>query len=190
MDACPGRLNQVSLFVNRPGVYYGQCSELCGINHSFMPIAVDIVTPSQYKHWLRKAAPMNFFQLIESNELLCLNLTHPEYDLVTRLPHAEMFSLPEWLSVSIGLFFVGLFGMAVNYKNFLVTMLCVEIMYLGAVTSFVLYGLAFHDLSAAIYALLILIFAACESALGLGLLVAAYRFGRTIGFSSLTSLGG
>jgi cytochrome c oxidase subunit 1 len=48
MDACPGRLNQVSLHINRAGTFYGQCSELCGINHSFMPIVVDAVTREQY----------------------------------------------------------------------------------------------------------------------------------------------
>ncbi len=41
MDACPGRLNQVSLFINRPGLFYGQCSEICGINHAFMPICIE-----------------------------------------------------------------------------------------------------------------------------------------------------
>jgi heme/copper-type cytochrome/quinol oxidase subunit 2 len=41
MDAVPGRLNQVSLYINRLGTYYGQCSELCGINHGFMPIVVE-----------------------------------------------------------------------------------------------------------------------------------------------------
>jgi heme/copper-type cytochrome/quinol oxidase subunit 2 len=40
MDACPGRLNQVALEIQSPGVYYGQCSELCGVNHGFMPIVV------------------------------------------------------------------------------------------------------------------------------------------------------
>lgn len=50
MDACPGRLNQVNLFVKLPGTFFGQCSELCGINHSFMPIVVDAVTPTQYKN--------------------------------------------------------------------------------------------------------------------------------------------
>lgn len=69
-------------------------------------------------------------------------------------------------------------------------MLCVEIMYLGAVTSFVFHGLAYADTTAAIYGLLILIFAACESAVGLGLLVTLYRFGRTVGFDALSSLGG
>ena len=41
MDACPGRLNQISLWINRTGVFYGQCSEICGINHGFMPIVVE-----------------------------------------------------------------------------------------------------------------------------------------------------
>jgi cytochrome c oxidase subunit 2 len=52
MDACPGRLNQVSLHINRPGAFFGQCSELCGINHSFMPIVVDAVTREQYHRWV------------------------------------------------------------------------------------------------------------------------------------------
>lgn len=51
LDAVPGRLNQVALHLNRPGVFYGQCSELCGINHSFMPIVVQGVTPDEYVVW-------------------------------------------------------------------------------------------------------------------------------------------
>jgi cytochrome c oxidase subunit 2 len=43
MDACPGRLNQTSIYVPRTGIYYGQCSEICGVNHGFMPIAVKAV---------------------------------------------------------------------------------------------------------------------------------------------------
>nr|YP_010836962.1 cytochrome c oxidase subunit II [Dendronotus frondosus]WGC92355.1 cytochrome c oxidase subunit II [Dendronotus frondosus] len=43
MDAVPGRLNSFSMFVEKPGVYYGQCSEICGANHSFMPIVVEAV---------------------------------------------------------------------------------------------------------------------------------------------------
>jgi len=41
LDACPGRLNQVSTYIKREGVFYGQCSEICGINHGFMPIVVN-----------------------------------------------------------------------------------------------------------------------------------------------------
>jgi len=40
LDACPGRLNQTSLYIKRPGTFYGQCSEICGVNHGFMPINV------------------------------------------------------------------------------------------------------------------------------------------------------
>jgi len=41
LDACPGRLNQTSLFFKRQGTFYGQCSEICGVNHAFMPIVVE-----------------------------------------------------------------------------------------------------------------------------------------------------
>jgi cytochrome c oxidase subunit II len=43
IDACPGRLNQVTCFIKRVGVFYGQCSEICGINHAFMPIVIQSV---------------------------------------------------------------------------------------------------------------------------------------------------
>ena len=52
IDACPGRLNQISMFINRPGVYYGQCSEICGINHGFMPIAIEAVIFKEYASWI------------------------------------------------------------------------------------------------------------------------------------------
>lgn len=55
IDACPGRLNQVSRFVTRPGVYYGQCSEICGVNHGFMPIAVEARTRGEYMTWINEA---------------------------------------------------------------------------------------------------------------------------------------
>lgn len=48
IDACPGRLNQTSIFIKREGVFYGQCSELCGINHAFMPIVIVCVSPYLY----------------------------------------------------------------------------------------------------------------------------------------------
>lgn len=52
MDAVPGRLNQASVFIKRPGKFYGQCSELCGINHGFMPIVVHAVSFNEYVTWL------------------------------------------------------------------------------------------------------------------------------------------
>jgi cytochrome c oxidase subunit 2 len=54
VDACPGRLNQTNLFIKRQGVFYGQCSELCGTNHGFMPICVEGVDLGSYSAWLSK----------------------------------------------------------------------------------------------------------------------------------------
>ena len=53
MDACPGRLNQVSLWINRPGIYYGQCSEICGLNHGFMPIVIEGVTLKDFVKFIQ-----------------------------------------------------------------------------------------------------------------------------------------
>jgi cytochrome c oxidase subunit 2 len=52
IDACPGRLSQASLFLKRIGVYYGQCSEICGVNHGFMPIVVQGVSPKNFIKWI------------------------------------------------------------------------------------------------------------------------------------------
>ena len=51
-DAVPGRLNQVPLYIAREGVFYGQCSELCGVNHGFMPIVVEAVPLENYVDWV------------------------------------------------------------------------------------------------------------------------------------------
>ena len=51
-DAVPGRLNQVHVFLKREGVFYGQCSELCGANHAFMPIVVEGVSLENYMSWV------------------------------------------------------------------------------------------------------------------------------------------
>jgi len=52
VDATPGRLNQILVYISRPGVYYGQCSELCGANHAFMPIVIQGVTPKVYLNYI------------------------------------------------------------------------------------------------------------------------------------------
>jgi len=53
VDAVPGRLNQFIAEVKRPGIFFGQCSELCGPMHGFMPIIVQAVTYEEYKEWLK-----------------------------------------------------------------------------------------------------------------------------------------
>nr|QLF99309.1 cytochrome c oxidase subunit II [Mammut americanum] len=50
-DAVPGRLNQVTLMSTRPGLFYGQCSEICGANHSFMPIVLELVPLKHFESW-------------------------------------------------------------------------------------------------------------------------------------------
>lgn len=54
IDAVPGRLNQTSVLIERPGVYYGQCSEICGIHHGFMPIVIHAVSLTEYLLWLNE----------------------------------------------------------------------------------------------------------------------------------------
>nr|YP_010960784.1 cytochrome c oxidase subunit II [Poraniopsis inflata]WNH38675.1 cytochrome c oxidase subunit II [Poraniopsis inflata] len=52
MDAVPGRLNQVNFFISRCGLFYGQCSEICGANHSFMPIVIEAINFSSFENWV------------------------------------------------------------------------------------------------------------------------------------------
>jgi len=54
VDACPGRISEASLFIKREGRYYGQCSEICGVNHGFMPIVVQATSYAKYNDWLTK----------------------------------------------------------------------------------------------------------------------------------------
>lgn len=55
MDAVPGRLNHTWFKATKIGTYYGQCSELCGANHAFMPIEVKVVTEDEYREWVEVA---------------------------------------------------------------------------------------------------------------------------------------
>nr|AMW68062.1 cytochrome c oxidase subunit II [Oliarces clara] len=52
IDATPGRLNQTNFFINRPGVFFGQCSEICGANHSFMPIVIESIPMNFFINWI------------------------------------------------------------------------------------------------------------------------------------------
>ena len=53
IDAVPGRLNERMLTIDEPGIYYGQCSELCGVKHGFMPIAVEALPRDKWEAWVR-----------------------------------------------------------------------------------------------------------------------------------------
>jgi len=53
VDAVPGRLNQINFFTSRPGILYGQCSEICGANHRFIPISLESVSPKFFIKWIK-----------------------------------------------------------------------------------------------------------------------------------------
>ena len=54
VDAIPGRLNQAPLLINQPGVFYGQCSKICGCDHSFIPIVIDGVSQEKFISWIEQ----------------------------------------------------------------------------------------------------------------------------------------
>nr|WKK30298.1 cytochrome oxidase c subunit 2 [Ancistrocerus nigricornis] len=53
MDATPGRINQAFIYLNRPGIFFGQCSEICGANHSFMPIVIESTNMNNFINWMK-----------------------------------------------------------------------------------------------------------------------------------------
>jgi len=66
-DAVPGRINETWFKADRTGTFYGQCSELCGIKHAFMPITVRVVTDEEYKKWLLEAKEKFAKEIIEKD---------------------------------------------------------------------------------------------------------------------------
>lgn len=53
VDATPGRLNQINFFINRPGLFFGQCSEICGANHRFIPIVIERIPTKYFIKWVK-----------------------------------------------------------------------------------------------------------------------------------------
>ena len=68
-DAVPGRINETWFKAEKVGTYYGQCSELCGIKHAFMPIAVKVVSEEEYQEWLSEARVKFAKEEIENDKL-------------------------------------------------------------------------------------------------------------------------
>jgi hypothetical protein len=80
-DACPGRINEVLAVIKRSGIFYGQCSELCGVQHSFMPICLNAVTPNLFF-----GIAAEFFKIInESAEISTLDFFLKKYPLFVNL---------------------------------------------------------------------------------------------------------
>mgnify|MGYP003329422858 CR=1 FL=1 len=68
-DAIKGRINETWFKVEKEGIYYGQCSELCGIKHAFMPITVKVVSEEEYQKWLSEARVKFAKEEIENDKL-------------------------------------------------------------------------------------------------------------------------
>lgn len=66
IDASPGRLNQTTFFLNRPGLLYGQCSEICGTNHRFIPIVIESISPKRFINWVKSNSLGDWKQVMVS----------------------------------------------------------------------------------------------------------------------------
>jgi NADH-quinone oxidoreductase subunit K len=115
-------------------------------------------------------------------------------DFLILLDEFEIYSGSLKLGVvfilSFFLFIMGLVGISSNKRNILILMLSIEIILLASVLNFISFSVLFQDPNGQIYALLVITLAACESAIGLGLLVSAYRVKKTVGFPFFNNLRG
>jgi len=78
LDAVPGQVNETWFRIDKVGVYYGQCSEICGKNHAFMPIEIHAVSKEEFKQWVVKAKEefaFNVFDIEKSNSVMPIKLT-------------------------------------------------------------------------------------------------------------------
>ena len=124
----------------------------------------------------------------ETTEINAETIKDLMLNISNQLTHVTSWT--ESLLLFFLLFFIGLSGIVFNYRNYLVTMLCIEIMYLGITICFLIVSVATADPKGQIYGLILLIVAAAESAIGLGVLVVLYKFGNSIDFSDYQELRG
>ncbi len=85
VDACPGRLSEASLFIKREGVFFGQCSEICGVNHAFMPIVVQSISKNNFLNW--RISKIDLFSNIKLTEEFLTNKHIVAYSLTEKLKH-------------------------------------------------------------------------------------------------------
>lgn len=101
-----------------------------------------------------------------------------------------MWNLEYLLVLSNFIFLFGIFGIILNRRNFLVSMLFIEVMYTGIFMYFIVASLFLNLPAGQVYALVILVSAACESAIGLGILLILFRYDNSINFEDFTELRG
>ena len=94
------------------------------------------------------------------------------------------------LNFSFFLFFIGLVGIVFNKRNFLIMLLCIELMFFSISLNFIFFSISTYNTLGQVYALLVVTTAAAETAIGLSLLVVAYRLGNKVDYNSLVVLRG
>lgn len=110
------------------------------------------------------------------------------YSILGSYLFTSNISCSKCLLFSSTLFLIGLLGIILNENNFIVLMLCIELILLSAMLNFTIFSIFFLDPRGEIYALIVLTVAAAESAVGLGLLIAAFHLKKKINFYSFKSL--
>jgi len=133
---------------------------------------------------------MNFTKIIYKLQWASDNAAEAFFTLIEKGQFGGISLWIDYLFLFYLLFLIGLTGIIFNYKNYLITMFCIEIMYLGITLCFIIVSISTADPKGQIYALLLLILAAAESAIGLGILIVLYRFGSSIEFQGYQELKG
>ena len=98
--------------------------------------------------------------------------------------------LPHYLTLSSVLFLIGLMGVVLNRRNIIILLMAIELMLLAAVMNFIAFAHYGHDLAGQVVAMVVLTVAAAESAIGLAILVVAYRQRHSIAVDDLTEMKG
>jgi len=115
------------------------------------------------------------------------SISHLDFGLLL-FNNVNIINLLDYLCLSYLVFLIGLFGFLFNYKNFLISMLSVELFYFGLINTLVITSQINNDMLGQIYALTLLIIAASESAIGLGILIVLFKYNRTVDFSDYQEL--
>jgi len=140
--------------------------------------------------WITLINNYKIWHVIYESNMYKEKMINHFFDFVEK---GQSLSIPLWIDyvfLFYLLFLIGLTGIIFNYKNYLVTMFCIELMYLGITICFIIISVSTADPKGQIYAILLLVLAAAESAIGLGVLIVLYRFGNSIEFQDYQELKG
>lgn len=154
----------------------------------FLEVNFGYITTTKPVESVLTAIKKNLYHYHENQVLDSLRIVEPCNQIPTTLNTDLTLSLGE--NFASVLFLIGLFGILLNQKNILIIFLCVELMLFGAGVHFLFSYLFFNYELGQVYALLVLTVATAETAIGLGILILAYRLNRTISFDVLTTLKG